>query len=159
VHSMVTMNNEIKRMLEDQKLIVICTLTKDKTPHIISVKDKWLVGDDKILFGVWQMYVTEANIKNNSPVYLYLVDYKKAKAFQIEGKGEFIEKSDVKNIIPGELPKDLIKLYPYLRKLLLVHVNRIFYRQYGERTNQEYIPTQKPIEVPRIIPPFVPSNF
>ena len=59
---MTKMSDEIKSLLEKEPFMILCTMNEDGRPHIITVKDKWILDDERLAFCQWQMAYTELYI-------------------------------------------------------------------------------------------------
>ncbi|MFQ5978271.1 MAG: pyridoxamine 5'-phosphate oxidase family protein [Candidatus Heimdallarchaeota archaeon] len=125
---MARMNSEMKQIVENQPYTIIATLPSKGTPHLIVAQDKWIIDDELLVFGRWQMHQTEKNLRNNPLTVVLAVDPDKRRSVRFFGKGKFVKRKELK----------LNRSADRFDEFLVVKIHRIQYGQWGEDTNTDF---------------------
>ncbi len=118
----------MKEIVLNQPFSVVATIQEDKLPHLIVVSDKWIIDDEILVFGRWQMKETEKNLDKNSMVIVLGIDPEKRRSVKFFGKGYFEKRK--------KLPLD--KKADRFDEFLVVNIKRIQYGQWGQDTNTDF---------------------
>ena len=122
------MNEEMKQIIKDQPFTIIATITPKGLPHMIVAEDIWLVDDELLVFGRWQMHQTERNLLNDPQTIVMGVDADKRRSVRFFGKGKFVKRKELK----------LDRTADRFDEFLVVTTHRIQYGQWGEDTNTDF---------------------
>ncbi|MFX0114102.1 MAG: pyridoxamine 5'-phosphate oxidase family protein [Candidatus Hodarchaeota archaeon] len=122
------MNEEMKQIIENQPFSVIATLNPKGIPHLIVAIDKWIIDDELLVFGRWQMHQTAQNLLNNPLIIILGVDPEKRRSVRFFGKGKFAKRKELK----------LGRNADRFDEFLVVSIHRIQYGQWGEDTNTDF---------------------
>lgn len=85
-------NDEVKSVIEGSAFITLVTVSAEGTPHPI-IAGKGEVSDDKVVFGIYKMEVTQKNLKTNNKAWIVAAAKDSGpKGYRIAGTAEAIDK-------------------------------------------------------------------
>ena len=91
---MVLITDEIKKVLENQKLCFVATVSKDGTPNLSPKGTLYAWNDAQLIFADIRSPQTIANLKNNSSLEINVVDPINRKGFRFKGSGKVISEGN-----------------------------------------------------------------
>ncbi|MFW9914233.1 MAG: pyridoxamine 5'-phosphate oxidase family protein [Candidatus Thorarchaeota archaeon] len=122
------MNEEMREIIKNQPYVVIATLSPNGLPHLIVVEDKWIIDDELLVFGRWQMHQTGQNLRKNPLTIVLGVDTAKRRSIRFFGRGKFVKRKGLK----------LNKKADRFDEFLVVKVHRIQFGQWGSDSNTDF---------------------
>lgn len=116
---------EMRRMVEEQRVSYVATANKDGKPNV-SPKGSIKVLDERTLvFADLFSEKTRRNLLENPQVAVTVADAKKFQGYQFKGRAELIEKGPLFDAMAAELRKLPMKL-PDPKYLVKIHVEEIY---------------------------------
>jgi len=77
--------NEIQKVVDDQKLYIISTVSGEGMPNSIYVKFLKVYSDNQILIADNKFFKTKKNLEENPKLSFVVLDTKTKKAYQLKG--------------------------------------------------------------------------
>jgi len=127
---MAKLTQEMKDLIESQKLCFAATANQDGKPNVSPKGSLYVVDDETLAFADLYSQKTRANLRVNPSIALAVVDLRTLKGYQFKGKAELLEEGDIYNDVVcylQTLPLDL----PDPQYVVKVKVEKIFDLTFG----------------------------
>jgi hypothetical protein len=87
------LTDDMKRVVSEQKLGFVATVSPDNTPNLSPKGTMLLLDDDHIMFGEIRSPQTLGNLKKNPAMEINFIDQFARKGYRFKGTARFIERS------------------------------------------------------------------
>lgn len=117
-------NEEMKKVIEEQKLSYVATAGRDGRPNVSPKGSIIYIDENTLAFAAVRSEKTLANVHENPFISVAVLDIPNRKGAQFKGKAEKIEEGEIYNRVVEPLKKRVPNL-PNPRYVIVVKVDEV----------------------------------
>ena len=122
---MALIDEEMKKLIEEQKLSYVATASTDGRPNVSPKGSIIFIDGDTLAFAAVRSEKTVANLAQNPYTSVAVLDVGSRKGFQFKGKAEMVKEGAVYNRVVTSLKKRLPHV-PDPKFVVIVRVDEVY---------------------------------
>ena len=117
-------NEEMRKVIEEQKLIYVATASRQGRPNVSPRGSILYIDENTLAFAAVRSEKTLANIQENPWAAVAVLDIQNRKGFQFKGKTEKVSEGDIYNRVVEPLKKRLPNL-PSPQYVVVIRIDEV----------------------------------
>ena len=117
-------NEEMRKIIEEQKLIYVATASRQGRPNVSPRGSIQYIDENTLAFAAVRSEKTLANIQENPWAAVAVLDIQNRKGFQFKGKTEKVSEGDIYNRVVEPLKKRLPNL-PSPQYVVVIRIDEV----------------------------------